>query len=40
MANFRKVRKAPAKKLGRCRLPLAQFLSKLVFILPLIRMKV
>ena len=26
MANFRKTRKAPAKELGRCRLPLAQLL--------------
>ena len=40
MANFRKIRKALAKELGRCRLLLAQLPSKLVFILQLIRMKV
>ena len=40
IANFQKIRKAPAKELGRYRLPLAQFPSKVVFILPLIRMKV
>ena len=37
MANFRKIRKTPTKELGMYRLPLAQFPSKLVFILPLIR---
>ena len=40
IANSRKIRKAPAKELGRYRLPLPQFPSKVVFILPLIRMKV
>ena len=35
MANFRKIRKAPAKELERYRLPSTQLPSKLVFILPM-----